>query len=161
MIGLQYWTLPLLIYLFFLKSKSFSHYFHVIKTCYSPIARWIKKSEQVYCFFLRITQMPLYLYTSDFILSLCLWFFHRYQSDLKLTSSFDSCVSDSNFIPSLLNSRYFLPSIFFSHFCYLNSSVVYLNIKWVFACKVFCSFFIYLFKNLILITYLLFHLASP
>ena len=81
--------------------------------------------------------MPLYLYTSDFILSLCLWFFHRYQSDLKLTSSFDSCVSDSNFIPSLLNSRYFLPSIFFSHFCYLNSSVVYLNIKWVFACRVF------------------------
>ena len=67
-----------------------------------------------------------------FILSLCLCFFH-YQSSLKLTSSFDSCVSGSNFIPSLLNSRYFLPSIFFSPFYYLHSSVVYLNIKWVFA----------------------------
>ena len=90
-----------------------------------------------FIFFLRITQIPLYLYTSDFILSLCLCFLHRYQSALKLTSSSNSCVSDSNLIPSLLNSRYFLPSIFFSLFYYLNSSVVYLNIKWVFAPRVF------------------------
>ena len=96
-----------------------------------------------YLFILRITQIPLYLYTFDFILSLCLCFLHRYQSALKLTPSYDSCVSDSNLIPSLLNSRYFLPSIFFSPFYYLNIFVVYLNIKWVFACKVFCSFFIY------------------
>ena len=96
-----------------------------------------------YFFFLRITQIPLYLYTFDFILSLCLCFLHRYQSALKLTSSYDSCVSDSNLIPSLLNSRYFLPSIFFSPFYYLNSFVVYLNIKWVFACKVFCYFFFF------------------
>ncbi|KAF3948498.1 hypothetical protein CMV_025515 [Castanea mollissima] len=53
--------------------------------------------------------MPLYLYTSDFILSLCLCFLHRYQSALKFTSSSESYVSDSNFIPSLLNSRDIAP----------------------------------------------------
>ena len=83
--------------------------------------------------FWRITQMP--LYTSDFILPPCLCFLHRCK--FPFTSSSDSYVWDSNFIPFWLNSRYFFPSIFFSHFYYLNSSVVYLNIKWVFTSRVF------------------------
>ena len=106
----------------FLKSKSFSHYLHIIKTCYS----WKKKIK---------SEPPIY--------SLCLCFLRWCQSTLKLIyfsiavfriklrSAFHSFLAKLK----VFFTFYFLLSFFY----YLNSYVVYLNInKWVFCTQSVC-----------------------
>ena len=129
------------LFIYLLKLKSFSHYLHVIKTCYRFIARWTKKTEPVHCFLKNNPNAIIYL-----------WFCSPTLPCFLHICQFAFTSSDSNFIPFWLNSRYFLPSIFFSLFYYLNSTVVYLNIKWVFARRVFVKmpkcfalFFIFFF----------------